>query len=147
MSIVSALMIVCRAVVAMWIRANNGLVDGIFDTTYYHGHDPFRLLALYWHGLEIGTSLYDAMDPASASSDVDTCRGTMPHWLKVALFPLVGISLAMALGATVCKWPSMFCPSAIRFGISTIVSKVIANRQMIGAVSAFSVGLFGPTCI
>ncbi|KAI8137426.1 hypothetical protein BJV82DRAFT_525347 [Fennellomyces sp. T-0311] len=95
------------------------------------------------YGLEIGTSIYDAVDPSSSPTDFDTCISTMPHWLYIVMFPFVAISMATTLGATMDQWPSMICCSAIGFGTTMITSKVITNYQIVGTISAFSVGLFG----
>lgn len=95
------------------------------------------------YGLEIGTSIYDAVDPSSSPTDFDTCAGSVPHYLYFILFPFVAITMAMTLGATTQQWPSMVCCSSIGFFVTMIASKVITNYQIVGTVSAFSVGLFG----
>lgn len=51
--------------------------------------------------------------------------------------------MAMTLGATMHQWPSMVCCSAVGFGMTLITSKVISDYQIVGTISAFSVGLFG----
>lgn len=95
------------------------------------------------YGLEIGTSIYEAIDTTSSPIDFDTCTGSMPHWLYLIFYPFVAISMAMTLGATPTQWPSMICCSAVGFGTALIVGKVIADYQIIGTISAFSIGLFG----
>lgn len=95
------------------------------------------------YGLEIGTSLYEAVDSRSSPSDFDVCTGSVPPWVYSALFPFLAISMSINLGATVGQWPSMVCCSAIGFGVSVIMSKLVSNSQIVGTISAFSVGLFG----
>jgi uncharacterized membrane protein YjjB (DUF3815 family) len=95
------------------------------------------------YGLEIGTSLYDAVDATASPSEFDVCSGSVPPWLYTALFPFMAVSMSINLGATMRQWPSMVCCSAIGFGISVIASKVISNIQIVGTISAFSVGIFG----
>ncbi|KAI8086834.1 cyclin-domain-containing protein [Gilbertella persicaria] len=95
------------------------------------------------YGLEIGTSLYDAMDKRSVPTEFGVCSGSVPSWLYTLLFPFMAISLSIHLGANIDQWPSMICCSAIGFGVSVITSKVIPNFQIVGTISAFSVGLFG----
>ncbi|GAN02282.1 hypothetical protein MAM1_0019d01724 [Mucor ambiguus] len=95
------------------------------------------------YGLEIGTSLYEAVDAHSSPSVFDVCKGHAPSWLHICLFPLMAISMSINLGATMRQWPSMVCSSAIGFGVSVLSSKVITNFQIVGTISAFSVGLFG----
>jgi uncharacterized membrane protein YjjB (DUF3815 family) len=95
------------------------------------------------YGLEIGTSLYEAVDSSSSPAEFDACSGTVPPWLYTVLFPFMAISMSIHLGATVRQWPSMICCSAIGFGVSVITNKVISNVQIVGTLSAFSVGLFG----
>ncbi|KAI7886081.1 DUF1212-domain-containing protein [Lichtheimia hyalospora FSU 10163] len=95
------------------------------------------------YGLEIGTSIYDALDPSSSPTNFDTCAGSMPPWIYVGMFPFVAISMATTLGATLQQWPSMVFCSAVGFGTTLIASRVITNYQIVGTISAFSVGLFG----
>ncbi|KAI8644745.1 hypothetical protein BD408DRAFT_441516 [Parasitella parasitica] len=95
------------------------------------------------YGLEIGTSLYEAVDAQSSPSVFDVCKGQTPSWLYICLFPLMAISMSINLGATIRQWPSMVCSSAIGFGVSVLSSKFITNLQIVGTISAFSVGLFG----
>ncbi|KAI9274902.1 hypothetical protein EDC94DRAFT_531695, partial [Helicostylum pulchrum] len=95
------------------------------------------------YGLEIGTSLYEAVDPKSTTSDFGVCSGSVPAWLYTALFPFMAVSIAINLGAPVRQWPSMVCCSAIGFGVSVITSKVISSYQIVGTISAFAVGIFG----
>ncbi|KAF1797369.1 hypothetical protein FB192DRAFT_1334546 [Mucor lusitanicus] len=95
------------------------------------------------YGLEIGTSLYEAVDAHSSPSVFDVCKGHAPSWLHICLFPLLAISMSINLGATMRQWPSMVCSSAIGFGVSVLASKYITNFQIVGTISAFSVGLFG----
>ncbi|OAD80105.1 hypothetical protein PHYBLDRAFT_15228, partial [Phycomyces blakesleeanus NRRL 1555(-)] len=95
------------------------------------------------YGLEIGTSLYDALDLSAPPATFDTCTGCVPHWLNLALFPLVAICMATTLGATFRQWPCMVFSAAVGFGVSLMTSKVISNYQVVGTISAFSVGIFG----
>jgi uncharacterized membrane protein YjjB (DUF3815 family) len=95
------------------------------------------------YGLEIGTSIYDAIDPATSPSEFDVCSGTVPPWLYTALFPFMAVSLSINMGATVRQWPSMVCCAAVGFGVSVIMSKLITNFQIVGTISAFAVGVFG----
>ena len=95
------------------------------------------------YGLEIGTSLYEAVDPRSSPAEFNSCNGSVPPWLYTVLFPFMAISMAINLNATVRQWPSMVCCSAVGFGVSVIASKLISNTQIVGSVSAFAVGIFG----
>lgn len=95
------------------------------------------------YGLEVGTSLYEAVDARSSPAQFDACTGNVPPWLYTVLFPVMAISMSINLGATVRQWPSMVCCSGIGFGVSVITSKVISNFQIVGTISAFTVGLFG----
>lgn len=95
------------------------------------------------YGLEVGTSIYEAVDARSSPAQFDACTGNVPPWLYTVLFPVMAISMSINLGASVRQWPSMVCCSAVGFGVSVITSKVISNFQIVGTISAFSVGLFG----
>jgi uncharacterized membrane protein YjjB (DUF3815 family) len=94
------------------------------------------------YGLEIGSSLYTAIDPG-IPSDFATCNNPVSEWVYIPLFPIVAIATGMTFGARVRQWPSVTICACLAMTVAYFASKVIVESQIVATIGAFSIGLFG----
>lgn len=94
------------------------------------------------YGLEIGSSLYTAIDPG-IPSDFATCNNPVSPWVYIPLFPIVAITTGMTFGARIGQWPSVIICACLAMTVAYFAGKVIVESQVVATIGAFSIGIFG----
>lgn len=93
------------------------------------------------YGLQIGSSVYNAIDPNS--SEEGLCGQTLVSpWFYIPLLPILSIAIALSYGSSHKQWISQIISVAIAFGISYFLGKVIPDGQIVGSIAAFAIGLY-----
>lgn len=93
------------------------------------------------YGLQIGSSVYNAIDPNS--SEEGLCGQTLVSpWFYIPLLPILSISIALSYGSSHKQWISQIISVAIAFCISYFLGKVIPDGQIVGSIAAFAIGLY-----
>ncbi|KAG2237617.1 hypothetical protein INT48_004520 [Thamnidium elegans] len=93
------------------------------------------------YGLQIGSSVYNAIDPTS--SEEGLCGQTLVSpWFYIPLLPILSIAIALSYGSSHKQWISQIISVAIAFCISFFLGKVIPDGQIVGSIAAFAIGLY-----
>lgn len=93
-------------------------------------------------GLEIGSSLYTALDPGRPS-DLGSCNDPVSPWFYIPLYPVVAITVGMTFGASVRQWPAIVLCSCLGMTVTYFAGTAISQSQLVATIGAFSIGMFG----
>lgn len=93
------------------------------------------------YGLQIGSSVYNAIDPHS-SEDGLCGQPLVSPWFYIPLLPILSIAIALSYGSSPKQWISQIISVAIAFCISHFLGKVVPDGQIVGSIAAFAIGLY-----
>ncbi|KAI9306090.1 hypothetical protein BJ944DRAFT_178859 [Cunninghamella echinulata] len=95
------------------------------------------------YGLRLGSYLYSVMDPESDSTGYCPTSTEISHWFYFLLFPIMSIGIGISYGSSAKQWFSQVLCAAVGFCVTYFLGDIITDSQILGAISAFTVGLYG----
>ncbi|KAI7901170.1 uncharacterized protein BX663DRAFT_475603 [Cokeromyces recurvatus] len=93
------------------------------------------------YGLQIGSSVYDAIDPGSPDDGFCTQDSVSP-WFYIILLPILSITIALSYGSSPKQWISQTISAIIAFCITYFLNKIIPDGQIVGSIASFAIGLY-----
>ncbi|CAO3652999.1 unnamed protein product [Cunninghamella blakesleeana] len=95
------------------------------------------------YGLRLGSYLYSVMDPTSPSAGYCPDTIDISHWYYFLLFPIMSIGIGISYGSSSKQWFSQILCATTGFLVTYYLNTIITDSQILGAISAFVVGVYG----